>query len=118
MTVSRFLESSASDKSTLSRGNTKSEKPTLKNRRSIPRAIVALREHLFDEMDALYNGESHPHEAAAFAELASKVLDTVEMEMKHKAFQATMAERKLNQMRLLPAPQKQEEPVYEEETDL
>jgi hypothetical protein len=45
-------------------------------------------------MEDLRDGHSAPHEAMAFAELSGRVLDTVEMEMKHEAFKRSVENRK------------------------
>lgn len=103
MTIELLPEHSLLPKSKSLRANTSGKKT---RRRDIARTLIDLREHLFDELQALFDGESTPQEAVAFAEVSAKVLDTIEMEMKHVAFKQELESRK---QRLLCAPQSHEE---------
>ncbi len=47
----------------------------------VQRTSLGLRDTLFDEIDALRNGESTPQRAAALSKLAVQIINTVTMEI-------------------------------------
>lgn len=47
----------------------------------IARSSAGLRDAMFDELDALRNGESNPTRANAVAKLAGSIVETVRMEL-------------------------------------
>ncbi len=47
----------------------------------VSRTSAGLRDAIFDELDALRNGDSNPTRANAVAKLSSSVVDTIRMEL-------------------------------------
>ena len=47
----------------------------------VVRTSAGLRDAIFDEMDAIRNGDSNPTRANAVAKLAGSIVDTVQMEL-------------------------------------
>lgn len=64
-------------------------------RKTYARTSAGLRDALFDELEDLRNGDSSSHEATAFANLASRVLETAELEMKREEFDLRMERQRL-----------------------
>ena len=50
------------------------------------RTSLGLRDALFDEIDALRNGNSNPQRASALARLAGQIVNTVRVEIAHQHF--------------------------------
>lgn len=50
----------------------------------IARTSSGLRDALFDEMDALRNGQSNPNRAIAVAKIACQVINSVKMEIEYQ----------------------------------
>jgi hypothetical protein len=59
----------------------KTNEQTAKAPAPVMRSSAGLRDALFDEMDALRNGNSNPTRANAVAKLAGSIVETVHMEM-------------------------------------
>jgi len=56
---------------------------------------------LFDELDALRDGKSHPQRANAFAKTACQIFSSVKIELEHAKFLA-LVDKSGNQQKQLP----------------
>lgn len=74
------------------------EMATLKN---VKRTSQGLRDALFDELDALRNGESTPQRAAATSKLAVQIINSANMEIEFQKYVRSNPTEKKN---LLGAP--------------
>lgn len=52
----------------------------------VKRTSVGLRAALFDEIDALRNGESTPQRASALSKVAVQIINTVNMEVDYQKY--------------------------------
>lgn len=55
----------------------------------VTRTSLGLRDVLFDEIDALRNGESNPQRAASLSKLAVQIINTVTMEVEYQKHVST-----------------------------
>lgn len=59
----------------------------------IERSSKGLRDAIFDEMDALRNGDTNPTTANATAKLAGTIIDTVRMEVEVRSALSKLADK-------------------------
>lgn len=57
----------------------------------VSRSSMGLRDAIFDEIDAIRNGESNPTRANAVAKLAAGIVDTVRMDIEVQKFAQSTA---------------------------
>jgi hypothetical protein len=70
----------------------------------VSRTSAGLRDAIFDEIDAIRNGESNPTRANAVAKLAAGIVDTVRMDIEFQKFaQATAGKTKAVETAQVPA---------------
>lgn len=69
--------------------------------KSYERSTTGLRDALFDEMEDLRVGASHPQEALAFSRLAEQVIASADLDLRREATEDRRAERQLREQELL-----------------
>lgn len=88
------------------------------------RSTDGLRDALFDEMEDLRVGASHPQEALAFASLAGRVIESCDLDLRREAANERAEQRALRNRELaarekellaLPAPQEGDDVDFDEE---
>jgi hypothetical protein len=61
---------------------------------SVERTSGGLRDAIFDELDAIRNGNSNPTRANAVAKLAGSIVETVRMEIEVQKYARTVDDKK------------------------